>query len=69
MPQLRLLSKNKRRTQRIVVEVESRGGQPTRIVHAQTIAHVVQGGTTQAQTASWRREQDDPRCEEIVIPT
>ena len=28
VPQLRLLSKNKRRTQRIVVEVESRGGNP-----------------------------------------
>ena len=28
MPQLLLLSKNKRRTQRIVVEVESRGGNP-----------------------------------------
>ena len=28
MPQLRLLSKNKRQTQRIVVEVESQGGNP-----------------------------------------
>ena len=58
--QLRLLSKNKRRTQRIVVEFESQGGQPTRIVHTRTIVDAGQGGTTQTQMASWRQEQDDP---------
>jgi hypothetical protein len=63
--QLRLLSKNKRRTQRIVMEFESQG-QPTRIVHASTWG---KEGQHKHKRPCGDRSRMTPRCGDIVVPT
>ena len=66
MRQLRLLSKNKRQTQRIVVEFESQGGQPTRIVHESTRG---KEGQHKQNRPRGDRSRMTPRCGDIVVPT
>ena len=63
MQQLRLLSRNKRRTQRIVMEFESQGGNQLEFAHVDT----GKGGTPNAGTSS--SQPYDPRRGDIVVPT
>jgi hypothetical protein len=59
VPQLRLLSKNKRQTQRIVVEVESQGDKRP----------PGNGSRTTPDTGTSLSPHDNPRRGDIVVPT
>ena len=81
MPQLRLLSKNKWRTQRIVVEVESRGGNPLEsCTHRPSSAWCKEGqhkhkrppgdgSRTTPDAGKSSSPHDDHRRGNIVVPT
>ena len=81
VPQLRLLSKNKRRTQRIVVEVESRGGNPLEsCTHRPSLAWCKEGqhkhkrppgdgSRTTPDAGKSSSPHDDHRRGNIVVPT